>query len=241
MEKTESQARFDLFLAYLEGKSPLSPELNSRLENGPFLTDKQESGWGVDIIDQFDAGDRQLCLKVINSGIFRRGELKASVNPGKVLPVENLEGFIGELALVIKRAILITKDSLLNRPLFVQNQARADCFKKLNDIESCFDSMRQWNLANINKIKAAEQLINELIESIKQEPQLKQVMLKENDRTTKKYGDVIAGFITVFDKYVPMLGKAPKAKRIEELLNFLNPSKDNHTSKIIKRLQRHRG
>jgi hypothetical protein len=256
----DPQERFNLFLKYLENPASLSSAdrrgIFDRLTQAPqvFPSDpflewpirfavEQEFARGP--LQVFSGGEfnptelddnRGWCIRVMQSGIFSNGALRASVR--RLTPktcVIHIESFVRDLAGVFKAAWVMRAENLIHINLEGRQQ---DAKQHISTIEKALTSLscvRNTRLAPVQKVNPLIDGLIDLMWTIKKNRHELPKRLSESLNQQAKFIKLNTALAFIFRRNVN-LKKDPLAQRISELLKTFNYSASFYSTK--KALQR---
>jgi hypothetical protein len=256
----DPQERFNLFLNYLENPTSLSivdrRGIFDRLTQAPQLFPGYPFLWPIRfaVEQEFAQGPLRLvafagefnpeelddnradCVRIMQSGIFRKGELRASVRAEtpKTCPLE-LEGFVRDLAGVFKSAWVHRAENLISCNLEGRKQDANDYVSTLEKALTSLHCVRNTRLAPIQKVEPIINGILDLLWDIKKNRHVLPKGLSESLTQQAKFFKLTMALAFILTSHVN-IRKDPLAQRISELLTAFNYSASFYSTK--KALQR---
>lgn len=197
--------RFELFITYMRDRTLLTPEqvqgIEERLENCPaFISHyKKEEADGI-----------------VNSKIFKNGQIKASVKPSdRLLTVENLECFLTQVLIAIHD---ITSIWLTN----LRGEIKDDLNDHFAELIIGWGLLRR-RLINLALIRKDRNIIGKELRKLQKDVLSKIFKHKFPDESIEflkdaKKDNVIDHLTFIFKTNIPRLKDAPMSHRISELL-----------------------
>jgi hypothetical protein len=249
----DSQERFNLFLSYLQDPTSLSPEdrrgIYDRLSLAPQIYDRPLPAQiafphfplRLSVEQEFSQGPLRVycggefnpdqlienhswCIRVMQSGIFRQGQVRARVNNNsrQTLTVLHLEGFIRDLAACLQSARIFGIENIVRSNEQIRKAEAKNYIKELDRAIANLFAIGAERLAQKQKIMPiVDKLIDIKWDIKRNRHHLSNGFIEGLKKDSNTYNIPIT-LAFIFQLHMENIKRDPLSERIKELMTYFD-------------------